>query len=186
MPLYGLTEFIADLYRITEEEKQGRAILRRCQPLLERLLRNPYCVPPEFKKPGATTQGRYMLHRTPRFNVNAVVWGPGHGLKAHNHETWGLVGILENELQETRYRRLDDGSKPGIARLELKGTTNNRAGDISLLLPPDDIHGVFNATERNTVDIHVYGRDLVGLKRSRFDTEQNSLATFASPKYDNC
>lgn len=186
MSLYRVKDFIADLYRITEEEREGEAIVRRCQPLLARLLKDPDCIPPQFKKPGAVTQGRYMLHRAPKFNVNVVVWGPGHGLKAHNHETWGLVGVLENELQETRYRRLDDGSKPGFARLESKGTTANRVGEISLLLPPDDIHGVFNATERNTVDIHVYGRDLVGLKRLRFDTEQNSLATFASPKYDNC
>jgi len=183
---YGLKEFIADMHRVTEEEREPRVIIQRCRPLLERLLKSPDCIPPEFKKPGARTQGRYMLHRAPRFNVNAVVWGPGHGLKAHNHETWGLVGVLENELQETRYRRIDDGAIAGLARLEAREVARNRVGDVSCLLPPDDIHGVLNTTEPNTVDIHVYGRDLAGLERLRFDVEKDSLATFVSPKYDNC
>ena len=62
-----------------------------------------------------------MLHRAPRFNVTSVVWGPGDGAKAHNHDTWGLVGVVENELQETRFKRRDDGSKEGYAELEATG-----------------------------------------------------------------
>lgn len=184
--LYRVQDFVEDMKRVTERENDPPAIIERCKPLLGRLLLNPDCIPPEFKQRGATAQGRYMLYRAAKFNVNAVVWGPGDGLGAHNHETWGLVGILENELQETRFRRLDDSSVSGLARLEATKKTTNRAADISCLLPADDIHAVLNTTDRNTVDIHVYGRDLAGLERLRFDVEKKTFVTFASPKYDNC
>ncbi|MCZ6548937.1 MAG: cysteine dioxygenase family protein, partial [Deltaproteobacteria bacterium] len=86
-----------------------------------------------------------MLHRAPGFNITAIVWGPGDMAKAHNHDTWGLIGVFENEIQETRFRRLDDRSKPGYAELQVKGVLKNRAGMVSCLTPPDDdIHEMEN------------------------------------------
>jgi len=148
---------------------------------------NPDCIAPQFKQRGAAAYGRYMLHRAPLFNVSTVVWGPGDTAKAHNHDTWGLVGVVENELQETRFRRRDDGSKEGYAELEITGTNCNAAGMVSTLLPPgDDIHEMLNVTQKNTVEVHVYGKDLANMKRLRFDPEQKTVKFFASPKYDNC
>jgi predicted metal-dependent enzyme (double-stranded beta helix superfamily) len=58
---------------------------------------------------------------------------------------------------------------------------------VSLLVPPeDDIHEMLNPTSRDTVEIHVYGKDLVDLRRLRFDPSRKAYATFCSPKYDNC
>ncbi|HTM08642.1 MAG TPA: cysteine dioxygenase family protein [Verrucomicrobiae bacterium] len=185
-PPYGLEEFVRDMQRVTEAESAPAAIVEACRPLLARLLTNRACIPPEFKRRGAKGQGRYMLHRAPKFNVNVVVWGPGDGLGPHNHGTWGLIGVLENELQEKRYRRLNEGTDPAKARLELTQTLRNRPGDISCLLPADDIHGVLNTTVANTVDIHVYGKDLTGLSRLKFDLENATAVSFSSPKYDNC
>ena len=128
-----------------------------------------------------------MLHRAALFNVTSIVWGPGDIAKSHNHETWGMIGVIENEIQEIRFRRIDDASKPNYAKLELEGILKSRAGMVSCLVHPDnDIHEMNNVTDRNTVEIHVYGRDLARLNRLRFDIEKNSVATFASPKYDNC
>ena len=182
--LYGVPEFIADMRRVTAEESAPEAIIERSKPLLRKLLENPDCIPAEFKQRGAKAQGRYMLHREEKFNVNVVVWGPGDGLGPHNHDTWGLIGVMENELQEKRFRRLDGGAT--AARLQFTGTQRNRTGDISCLLPPDDIHAVLNTTDRNTVDIHVYGKELTGLERLKFDPDKGTITTFASPKYDNC
>ncbi|OGQ84744.1 MAG: hypothetical protein A3F90_12420 [Deltaproteobacteria bacterium RIFCSPLOWO2_12_FULL_60_19] len=184
--LYGVSDFIADMQRVTGEESALEAIMERGKPLLRKLLENPDCIPAEFKKRGAMGQGRYMIHREQKFNVNVVVWGPGDGLGPHNHDTWGLIGVLENELQEKRFRRLDDRATVTAARLEFIGTLRNRVGDISCLLPPDDVHAVLNTTDRNTVDIHVYGKDLTGLNRLKFDPDEGTITTFASPKYDNC
>jgi predicted metal-dependent enzyme (double-stranded beta helix superfamily) len=116
-----------------------------------------------------------------------VVWGPGDGAKAHNHDTWGLVGVLENELQETRFKRCDDGSKEGFAELAATGVNHNKAGMVSTLIAPDnDIHEMLNVTQKNTVEVHVYGKDLANMQRLQFDVAKQSVKFFASAKYDNC
>jgi predicted metal-dependent enzyme (double-stranded beta helix superfamily) len=119
--------------------------------------------------------------------VSSVVWGPGDSAKAHNHDTWGMVGVIENEIQETRFRRRDDGSKPDYAELETVAVLKNRAGMVSCLISPDDdIHEMLNVTDRDTVEIHVYGKDLTDMPRLRFDPAAKTAKIFASPKYDNC
>jgi predicted metal-dependent enzyme (double-stranded beta helix superfamily) len=184
---YTLKEFISDVDRITREEHEPASVTERITPLLQRLLQNPGEIPHDFWKRGPDRQGRYMVHRAPNFNVTTVVWGPGDGAPPHNHETWGLIGVLENEIQETRFRRLDDQSVPGRAVVEVKQVLRNRAGMVSYLVPPDDeIHQMQNVTDRNTVEIHVYGRDLADFPRLRFDPEKQTTASFSTPKYDNC
>jgi len=186
-PEYSLQSFIRDLDDITRNQNSPATIVAAAKPLLAKLVQRPDCVEPKFKKRGVTEYGRYMLHRAPRFNITAVVWGPGDGAKAHNHDTWGLVGVVENEIQETRFRRLDDGSKAEYAKLEVKGVLKNSAGMVSCLVPPDDdIHEMNNISARNTVEIHVYGKDLGEMPRLRFDIANNSVKPFASPKYQNC
>lgn len=184
---YSLENFIADLDRITQSETSQERIVAAAKPLLEKLVRQPDCIGPQFRKRGATAYGRYMLHRAPRFNVSSVVWGPGDNAKAHNHDTWGMVGVIANEIQETRFRRRDDGSKRDYAELETVAVLKNRAGMVSCLISPeDDIHEMDNVTDRDTVEIHVYGKDLTDMPRLRFEPATNAVKTFASPKYDNC
>ena len=63
----------------------------------------------------------------------------------------------------------------------------NSVGMVSCLVPPDDdIHEMNNVSDRNTVEIHVYGKDLAEMPRLRFDVANDSVKTFASPKYQNC
>jgi predicted metal-dependent enzyme (double-stranded beta helix superfamily) len=184
---YSLQDFIQELDRIARSESSQEKIVAEAKPLLARLIQQPDCIDAKFRKRGAAAYGRYMLHRAPLFNVSAVVWGPGDSAKAHNHDTWGMVGVIENEIQETRFRRRDDGSKPDFAALEVTGVLKNRAGMVSCLIAPnDDIHEMNNVTDRDTVEIHVYGKDLTDMPRLRFDTATNAVKTFASPKYDNC
>lgn len=185
--MYSLQDFIADLERITGSETAPEKIVAAAAPLMARLVSDPRCLRPEYTKRGETAYGRYMLHRSPGFNVTSVVWGPGDTAKAHNHDTWGIVGVVDNELQETRFRRLDDGSREGVAELEVTGINRNRAGMVSTLVPPgNDIHEMLNVTQKNTVEVHVYGKDLANMPRLQFDVKQGSVKTFASPKYDNC
>jgi predicted metal-dependent enzyme (double-stranded beta helix superfamily) len=183
---YTLQDFIEDLDRITRAETSQEKIVSAAKPLLAKLVQNPDCIEPKYRKRGATAYGRYMLHRAPLFNISSVVWGPGDNAKAHNHDTWGMVGVVENEIQETRFRRKDNGSQTS-ADLEVTAVLKNRAGMVSCLISPnDDIHEMNNVTGRDTVEIHVYGKDLTDMPRLRFDIATKTVKTFASPKYDNC
>lgn len=177
---YTLERFIADLDRITQRETKPETITAAVAPLLAELIKNPDAVPPGFRHcPPDGRRGRYMLHRAPKFNVTAVVWRPGDAAGAHNHETWGVIGVIENEIQETRYRL-------GRGGVEVAAVHRHGPGAISRLVPPaDEIHAMHNVTARDTVEIHVYGKDLAGLKRRTWSgdgTEQELV----SPKYLNC
>ena len=178
---YSLDNFIEDLDRITRTETVQEKIVSMAKPLLVKLVQQPNCIEVKYRKRGATAYGRYMLHRAPLFNISSVIWGPGDNAKAHNHDTWGMVGVVENEIQETRFRRKDKGSNSEYADLEVSTVLVS-----CLIAPNDDIHEMNNVTDRDTVEIHVYGKDLTDMPRLRFDVGTKSVKTFASPKYDNC
>jgi predicted metal-dependent enzyme (double-stranded beta helix superfamily) len=180
---YTLADFIADLDRITREESAAQRITERVAPLLARLVRDPRSIPAEYLKSPAGQRGRYMLHRAPKFNVTSVVWRPGDRATAHNHETWGVIGVIENEIQETRYRVLETGA--GRAKLEVASVTRHQPGAVSCLVPGDEVHGMYNATARDTIEIHVYGKDLAGLKRRRWG-DDGTEKPLVSDKYLNC
>ncbi len=181
---YTLDEFIADLDRITGRETAPEAITGQVAPLLARLVRNPTALAPEYRRrPPDGRRGRYMLHRAPRFNVTAVVWGPGDTAGAHNHETWGVIGVIDNEIEETRYRVTP--AAPGRARLEVTRVMRHGPGAVSCLVPGDEVHRMHNPTGRDTVEIHVYGRDLAGLERKTW-SEDGAEKRLVSPKYLNC
>lgn len=181
---YTLEHFIADLDRITQRATMPEAITAGVAPLVARLVKNPDAIPAQYRRrPADGTRGRYMLHRAPRFNVTAVVWGPGDTAGAHNHDTWGVIGVIENEIQETRYRVVPGD---GQARLEVEEVYRHRPGAISCLLPPHtDVHAMHNPTDRDTVEIHIYGKDLAGLPRTTWSAD-GTPKPLRSPKYLNC
>ncbi len=178
---YTLDRFIADVDRITRGETRPDKVTAAVAPLLGELIKNPDAVPARFRRrPPDGKRGRYMLHRAPTFNVTAVVWGPGDTAGAHNHETWGVIGVIDNEIQETRYRAARGGG------VEVKTVHRHGPGAVSCLLPPEDeIHAMRNPTDRDTVEIHVYGKDLAGLQRRTW-TADGTEKELVSPKYLNC
>ena len=182
---YTLNDFIADLDRITREEPSGRTITERVAPLLGRLVKDPSSIPTEYlERPADGGRGRYMLHRAPGFNVTSVVWRPGDTAGCHNHETWGVIGVIDNEIEETRYRVTE---QPGAkAVIEVKSVTRYGPGAVSCLLPgEDEVHGMRNRSDRDTVEIHVYGKDLHGLPRKTWDAD-GTEKPLVSGAYLNC
>src|SRR3972149_2593967 len=59
-------------------------------------------------------------------------------------------------------------------------------GAVPTLAPPhDEIHAMYTPTKRDTVEIHVYGKDLAGLQRHTFDKD-GTVKALVSSKYMNC
>jgi len=177
---YTLKRFIDDVDGITARETAPDRITAQVAPLLARLVSVPDAIPAGFRRRGPDGgRGRYMLHRAPRFNVTSVVWRPGDTAGAHDHGTWGVIGVVENEIQETRYRM--ERGRPAATRIQRHGP-----GAVSVLIPPDDdVHAMHNTTDRDTVEIHVYGRDLAGLRRRTW-SDDGAEKELVSPKYLNC
>ncbi|MDQ3828966.1 MAG: cysteine dioxygenase family protein [Candidatus Tectomicrobia bacterium] len=188
---YSLDEFVHDMEALLETGAEQGHIFAQGAAWLERLIQNPECIPPEYRVPVGKgprpNHGSYVLHRSPNgLLVTAVVWGPGDHTGPHDHHTWGMIGVMNNTLQETRFRRLDDGSRPDYAQLEKDRVSFFKPGEVSLLIPGvDEIHQMDNPSDRPTVEIHVYGKDLAGLQRCRFNAETGSVRPFMTEKYDN-
>ena len=180
---YTLEQFVTDLDRITRAESDATVITERVAPLLGELVKNPDAIAAEYRRPPDGQRGRYMLHRAPQFNITAVIWRPGDKAGAHNHETWGVIGVVDNEIEETRYRVTETGGER--AHLEKVSVKRYRRGAVSRLVPGDEIHAMHNPTARETVEVHVYGRDLAGLKRRTW-SDDGVEKPLVSGKYLNC
>ena len=188
---YDLDHFVADIHELLDTQPDQATLFDRGSAYLERLVRNPRAIPEEFQRPSGKgprpNHGSYALHRGPGLFVSAVVWGPGDWVGPHDHQTWGMIGVIGNAIEETRYRRVDDRSREGYAIIERDRTTLVKPGEVSLLVPEvDEIHRMDNPSNRSTVEIHVYGHDLVGLPRFRYDPDKHSVKRFASDPFDNC
>jgi len=183
---YTLARFVDDLTAITNAETDAAAIIAKAAPLLAQLCRNPESIPVQYRTAPAGQRGRYMLHRAPRFNVTSVIWRPGDEAGSHDHETWGLVGVVENEIQETRYTSSGPREMGGKTALQVREVLRHKVGAVSKLIPPhDEIHAMYNPTQQNTLEIHVYGKDLAGLQRHTFDKD-GTVKSLVSSKYMNC
>ena len=189
---YSLEQFVHDMEELLKAQPDQRKIFETGSDWLEKLTRNPENVPLDYRRAlgsgSRPEHGSYLLYQGDSgLQVTSVVWGPGEHLGPHDHRTWGMIGVLENTLTETRYQRVDDRSKEGFATLERDRSAQFRPGEITLLVPDvDEIHEMDNHTDRPTVEVHVYGTDLRGLPRRRYNLETGEVVTFATPKWDNC
>ena len=94
-----------------------------------------------------------------------------------------MIGVIDNEIEETRYRVSE---KPGgRATLEVTRVQRHGPGAVSRLVPGDEVHAMHNPTARDTVEIHVYGKDLYGLQRKTWSAD-GTVKPLVSPKYSNC
>src|SRR5712692_3672502 len=165
---YTFKQFVEDLETITSAEQDPEVITRRAAPFFEKLCGNPEAIPAEYRTAPAGQRGRYILHRGPRFKVTSVIWRPGDEARSHDHETWGARSL---------------GDK---VALEVREVLRHKAGAVSRLVPPhDEIHAMHNPTTKDTLEIHVYGKDLMGLQRHVFDPD-GTVKSLVSGKYMNC
>ena len=188
---YTLEQFFADMQELVDAHTDQEKLFDRGSAHLERLVTAPDAIPEQFRVPSGkgrrANHGSYALYRGPGLFISSVVWGPGDHVGPHDHKTWGMIGVAGNAIQETRYRRVDDRDRDGVARLEKDRTTLVKPGDVSLLVPEvDEIHAMDNLSDRATFEIHVYGQDLVGLPRCQYNMETGQIKSFISTKFDNC
>ena len=192
---YSLEEFIGEMDGLLESQPDQGKLFDVGSVHLERLIRNPDAIPAKYRVPGlggwsghSGDGASYILHQGENgLSIMAVVWDSGDHVGPHDHRTWGMIGVMDSSITETRFRRVDDRSREGYAVLEKGRVTEAKPGEISLLIPDvDEIHQMDNETDRPTVELHVYGRDLRGLERERFDLEAGTVTAFTTKKYDNC
>jgi len=144
----------------------GELALREAASFLARLVREPGFlgteILPHFEG-GAGASDWYVASRYEgkdgSFSLQVFVWPAGTETRIHDHSSWGVYCCAVGTVLEERYRRLDDGSRPGHARLKKVWQLSWGEEDgASTVLPGDEgIHRVGNPYGEVAVSVHLYG-----------------------------
>ena len=107
------------------------------------------------------------------FFVGALIREPKHRANVHDHaHTWTIYGVLDGDERTHVYKRLDDGSKPGMAKLELLKRNEAPTGHVDIV-PPWVPHSEWGIGERS-VAITVRSQRPGGYAQNRFDLENDT------------
>ena len=111
-----------------------------------------------------------------RFSVVSFVWAPSAKTPVHDHQVWGLVGMLRGSETSQAFVRGADGA------LTIGPCRTLAPGDVEILQPSyGDIHQVTNAlTDTGSLSIHVYGGNIGTMRRRRFDPATGAVSEFVS------
>lgn len=162
-PAFGLQDYLHTIESILARQPSNRIITREVSLATKRLCADDRWLEERFRVGHPDCYTRHLLHRDPRnrFVVLALVWQPGQMTPIHDHSCWGVMGLLQNSLEEVCYERLDDGKRANFAELEQSRVTDVGQGGVAYLLPPfEEIHRIGNTSSQPTISLHVYGRDL--------------------------
>jgi predicted metal-dependent enzyme (double-stranded beta helix superfamily) len=174
-PIYTLAQFVTDLRAIAAATTDPAEIMSRVRPLAcDLALARSWLEPKHYVCDETQGFGVHVLHEEPDHTlfVIAAAWLPGRGVAPHNHGTWAVVAGVDGPERNVFWKRVDDGTRPGHAKLERRGDKVFGPGDV-LTLMPGAIHSVRNETTAVTVSLHVYGYNLNLAKRSQFDPERD-------------
>ncbi len=162
-PASGLAEYVRTIEEVLDRRPSNRVIVREVSLATKRLVADDRWLDERFRVGNPDCYTRHLLHRDPqnRFVVLSLVWMPGQMTPIHDHSCWGVMGLVQNSLEEICYDRLDDGKRRDFAQLEQSRGTDVGKGGVAYLLPPyEEIHRIGNTSNQPTVSLHVYGRDL--------------------------
>ncbi len=167
---YTLEQLAADMEELVAREREHARIVAAAEPLLARFL-TADTLPEEYCRPATgrvATEHQdftvYRLHRGPQdcFNIMVAIWPAGGTSGVHDHAgKWVVEGVYRNKLRTVRYKRLDDGSRPGYAELRETVALDLNPGDVAHVLSPNqEIHDFINTTDKPVVSVHIYGGDI--------------------------
>lgn len=127
-----------------------------------------------------------ILFRDPgrQFSLRMYLWRQNESDPIHDHNSWGVIGVVTGSLEVTGFQRLDDGSDKRHADLrESSRITIPAGGTCPVLMLNKGIHRTGNASNPFTiVQVNVYGRNLTGRKFiNAYDAQTGSVAMLSSP-----
>ena len=156
--------------------------LREAVPLLVRLTNNPAFVDahllPLLEEARHLTDW-YVAHSCEgqggSYFLQVFVWPPGTRTRIHDHTSWGAYCCVMGSVLEECYKRLDDGSWPGHARLKkVWQLWWSREDGASTVLPSEEgIHRVGNPNAVTAVSVHLYGPQMGELDGRDYDPSRD-------------
>jgi predicted metal-dependent enzyme (double-stranded beta helix superfamily) len=155
---------------ISELERLSRLApepaLQKAVPLLIRLARDPAFQKAYILPLLARAQEARDWYEANRWDgqggscsLQVFVWPPGTRTRIHDHTSWGAYCCVVGSVLEERYKRLDDGSHEGHARLKKVWQLSwSKEDGVSTVLPYEEgIHRVSNIGSSPAISVHLYG-----------------------------
>jgi predicted metal-dependent enzyme (double-stranded beta helix superfamily) len=173
---YTLDQFCADARRILKAKPAdaGRA---EVADRLKRLLVDREFVSAQFDPRIEADQK--TIHRDAEVGFHVMIHHqrPGRRGAPHDHgASWAIYGVARGHTDMTEWRRLDDGSKAGHARIEEARTYRLGVGDTAAY-GPHVIHNTHHP--EGAWVVRVTGCDLDTIPRLRFVPERNEVKVTA-------
>jgi 3-mercaptopropionate dioxygenase len=160
---YGIEGYCRDLTRLIDGATPAERCVEIAKERCSTLLRKGLDLKDEFQVVVPGQYSRNLVYRDPRglFVVLALLWKPGTKSAVHDHASWGVMGTFASAIEVTNWDRVDDGGTPGFAELKTREVIPSAEGQVQHVLPPGvDIHHMSNPTDRQTITIHTYGREV--------------------------
>ncbi len=170
---YTLDQFLADT-RATIKTKGVPAGLAEIRDYVEKLLHNPELLKKHLGDPPPYAE-RTTIGYDPETDVHVLVHGREKGGKSGVHDhgpCWVIYGNYKNPTRMRRWRRLDDGTRPGHAEITLQREFSNEPGHASVFAV-GDIHSIEYGAD--TFFIRVTGGDVEKQQTLKFDVEKNTV-----------
>jgi len=117
------------------------------------------------------------------FSARLYIYGPGQYTPIHDHNSWGVYGCVSEKVEVIRYRRQDDATRQGYARLQETERIILLPGDTSVVLPLNDgIHQAGNPATGTCVMLSVYGTPIRRLYVNEYDQMRNKVSRLYPPR----
>jgi hypothetical protein len=144
-------------------------------------------------EPGAGAPAREKLTGLHRSGAASTILGEGRDgsvlmlarfpsdppTPVHNHNSWGVVCVIEGRDRYVAWRRLDDGSDPHRAHVEVLEERELSPGDVVWFEPPpQDIHSQ-QGIGGDVWELVYFGRNPMLEPRAYFDPASGAV-TYAS------
>jgi predicted metal-dependent enzyme (double-stranded beta helix superfamily) len=117
------------------------------------------------------------------FSTRFYIYETGQYTPVHDHNSWGVYGCVSEKIEVIRYRRLDDETRQGYARLEETERVILQPGDTSVVQPLNDgIHQAGNPAGATCVMLCVYGSPIRRLYVNEYDPVRNTVSRRYPPR----
>jgi predicted metal-dependent enzyme (double-stranded beta helix superfamily) len=176
-------KFIPDLRAAWGQLPDTESRMKKGEKLLEELVRDPGLR--DASKSWPSTEGRknLLFYQDPDygFALNGVVRVSGRKGSIHDHaHSWTAYGLLDGPESLERYRRIDDGTKEGYAKLELESVTEGKPGKVDLV-PPFDAHAEQGGPTRSVAIILRSERVAGKVLQGSYNMENNTVRRIDGP-----
>jgi predicted metal-dependent enzyme (double-stranded beta helix superfamily) len=176
-------KFIQDLRAAWAELPDTESRMKKGQGLLEELVQDPILRAASKSWPSTEGRKNLLFYEDPDygFAINGVVRVPGRKGSIHDHaHSWTAYGLLDGTESLERYRRLDDGTKEGYAKLELESVTEGKPGKVDLV-PPFDAHAEQGGPTKSVAIILRSERVAGKVLQGSYNIENNTVRRIDGP-----